>query len=267
MANAVQAPGQMTGKDKLKQALEANKRNLEVALPKGAGLSADRVIAGTLLAYAMTPAIRKCSTASIFQSVLKATQLGLDPSGSMGQAYLVPFKGECTLIVGYQGMITLARRSGDIVSIDAQVVHENDEFIYELGLEPKLLHRPMMAGPDARGAVICAYAVARLVGGGYQFEVMPYSDLEAARLSSQTGKRGGGPWGDHYREMCRKTVIRRLFKYLPKSTTLIRAMEMDDHAEGFTDIDVGAAMTQADDVIDVQPEDISEEAKPEEPTE
>ena len=256
MARHAQPPAVITGKDKLKQSLAMNSSNLAKAIPAGTGLSADRVIAGTLLAYAMSPMIQKCTIASIFQSVLSAAQMGLDPSGSMGQAYLVPFwnnkegVNECKLIVGYQGMITLARRSGDIVSIDAQVVHENDEFIYELGLDPKLVHKPMMAGRDARGGIICAYAVAHLVGGGSQFEVMTFSDLEDARLASQTGKKDFGPWVDHYREMCRKTVIRRLFKYLPKSSHLVRAMENDDHVEGFSDIDIGAAMSQNGNVVD-----------------
>ena len=72
---------------------------------------------------------------------MQAVQLGLEP-GLLGHCYILPYKREATFIIGYKGMIDLARRSGHIQSIYAHAVHENDEFEYELGLHPKLEHKP-----------------------------------------------------------------------------------------------------------------------------
>ena len=87
---------------------------------------------------------------------MQAVQLGLEP-GLLGHCYILPYKREATFIIGYKGMIDLARRSGHIQSIYAHAVHENDEFEYELGLHPKLEHKPSHGD---RGAFIGAYAVA-----------------------------------------------------------------------------------------------------------
>ena len=78
-------------------------------------------------------------------------------------------------------MIDLARRSGHIQSIYAHAVHENDEFEYELGLHPKLEHKP---SHGERGAFIGAYAVAHFKDGGYQMEFMPKSEIEKRRKRS-----------------------------------------------------------------------------------
>ena len=78
-------------------------------------------------------------------------------------------------------MIDLARRSGHIQSIYAHAVHENDEFEYELGLHPKLEHKPSHGD---RGAFIGAYAVAHFKDGGYQMEFMPKSEIEKRRKRS-----------------------------------------------------------------------------------
>ena len=256
MARAAQPPARTSGKDQLKHALEQNSAALAKAIPQGLGISVERVKSGTLLAYASSPYIRKCTTASIFQSVLKAAQLGLDPSGTMGEAYLVPYRDTCTLIVGYQGLITLARRSGHIVSLQAHCVYEQDEFDYELGLHPKLHHKPALG--DNRGQMVCVYAVAHLKDGGYQFEVMSKSQVDSIRHRSKAGR--SGPWKDHYDEMARKTAVRRLFKYLPKSVTLRDAMEHNDAVE-YGDINIDALAAHSDDnVVDttadvVTPED------------
>ena len=120
----------------------------------------------------------ECAVPSLMGAVMQAVQLGLEP-GLLGHCYILPYKREATFIIGYKGMIDLARRSGHIQSIYAHAVHENDEFEYELGLHPKLEHKP-----SHRGAFIGAHAVAHFKDGGYQMEFMPKSEIEKRRKRS-----------------------------------------------------------------------------------
>lgn len=129
----------------------------------------------------------------------------------------------CRVIIGYRGMIDLARRSGQIASLSARVVREGDEFSFEFGLDEKLIHRP---GENEDAPVTHVYAVARLKDGGTQFEVMTRKQIELVRSLSKAGNNG--PWVTHWEEMAKKTAIRRLFKYLPVSIEIQRAVSMDE---------------------------------------
>ena len=194
-----------------------------------------------------TPELLSCSQESFYGAILQCAQLGLEPGAALGHCYLLPFgngkdksgRPNAQLIIGYRGMLDLARRSGQIQSINAYVVREEDEFSYQLGLRPDIHHVP--ASVADRGALTYVYAVAVLNDGGVQFEVMSRAEIEAVRKQSKAGTKG--PWVTHFDEMARKTVIRRLFKYLPVSIEAIRAVEVDERT------DRGEAIS-ADDVID-----------------
>ncbi|WP_249820187.1 recombinase RecT, partial [Escherichia coli] len=108
-------------------------------------------------------------------------------------------------------------------SLSARVVREGDEFSFEFGLDEKLIHRP---GENEDAPVTHVYAVARLKDGGTQFEVMTRKQIELVRSQSKAGNNG--PWVTHWEEMAKKTAIRRLFKYLPVSIEIQRAVSMDE---------------------------------------
>ncbi|MFN3771603.1 MAG: recombinase RecT, partial [Ectopseudomonas guguanensis] len=93
--------------------------------------------------------------------------------------------------------------------------------------DESLSHRPAEDGSE--GDITHVYAVARLKDGGRQFEVMSKAQVEAVRAQSKAGK--SGPWVSHWEEMAKKTVIRRLFKYLPVSVEIQRAVTLDEAAE------------------------------------
>lgn len=216
--------------------LESRHDVVRSAIPAGVPVSAKRLITGALIAWNGSEQLQACDPGSLVTCVVKAAQLGLDPSGSLGEAHLVPLQGKATLIIGYQGMIAIARRSGVVRSIRAHVVGAADEFDYALGLEPTLIHKPARGD---RGAFIAAYAVADLADGDKQFEVMFQAEIDAIRARSRAGK--SGPWVTDYPEMAKKTVIRRLFKYLPKSVQLMEALEHDNETAGLEPITVEAA--------------------------
>lgn len=219
----------------VKTLLDKSKSAIASRLPKH--VTADRLMKVALTAINKTPALLGCTQDSLLMSIMQAAELGLEPGGALGEGYLVPYGKTCQFIPGYRGLISLARRSGQIISLEAHVVHMEDAFTFELGLESKLVHVPNLEKDDA-GPLRFVYAVAKLQGGGVQFEVMSRAQVEAIRKRSKAGSNG--PWVSDYEEMARKTVVRRLFKYLPVSVELAQALELQAGAEmgDFTTIDI-----------------------------
>lgn len=209
----------------LRDLLEKSKERFQDVIPKH--LSADRLVRVAIVACSRTPQLLQCSPVSVLNSVMQAAQLGLEPGGPLGDAYLVPYKDTCQLIVGYRGMIALARRSGQIESLEAHVVHAKDRFVCRYGLSPVLEHEPDWS--DNPGPPVAVYAVAKLKDGGTQSEVMTKAQIDSIRGRSRAS--GSGPWVSDYDEMARKTVVRRLCKYLPLSVEAIEALEQDGQAE------------------------------------
>jgi recombination protein RecT len=205
--------------------LEQMKPQLAMALPKH--LTADRLIRVAMTAVQNTPKLLECDRTSLLSAIMTCAQLGLEPDGVLGQAYLIPFKVAGTMRVqfvpGYKGLIALARNSGEVKSISAQVVCEKDRFEYEFGLDEKLVHRP--ADGD-RGEMTHVYAIARFKDGGHHWDVMTRAEVERIRDNSQGYKAAlsaskkwnkpvNSPWVEHFDEMAKKTAIRRIAKYLP----------------------------------------------------
>jgi recombination protein RecT len=215
------------------------KAQIALAMPKH--MTAERLARIALTEVRKVPALGKCDPASFLGAIMQCAALGLEPGGSLGHAYILPFNRrskvdgqwktvstDAQFILGYRGMIDLARRSGQIVSLESRAVYKADKFRVELGLHPTLEHTPAWDAED-RGLLTFVYAVARLVGGGVQFEVMSRVDIE--RVKAQSKAASDGPWVSHFEEMAKKTVIRRLFKYLPVSIEVQRAIGLDEQAE------------------------------------
>lgn len=231
------------------------KQQMALAMPKH--MTAERMMRIALTEVRKVPALGQCNIESFMGAIMQCAQLGLEPGSALGHAYLLPFgngkakdgKSNCQLIIGYRGMIDLARRSGQIVSLTARTVHENDTFKYEFGLEETMHHVP--ADGD-RGKMTHVYAVAKLKGGGVQFDVMSRADVDKVRSTSKAGTNG--PWVTHFEEMAKKTVIRRLFKYLPVSIEIQHAVTLDERADAGIDQDNASVLTGDYSVIDDQQE-------------
>lgn len=220
-AAAQQGNGQVeVAQPTVQQTIEQLKPQIMRALPKG--MTADRFTRIVLTTLRTTPKLMECNPQSLLAAVMLSAQLGLEP-GPLGHAYFVPYGREVTFIVGYKGIIDLARRSGQIKSIEAREVCENDLFEYEFGLDPKLRHVPAMGD---RGAPKLYYGVAHFVDGGHYFEVMSLADIEKFRARSKA--KDNGPWKTDYSAMAKKTVIRRMAPFLPVSSETARAIEADE---------------------------------------
>ena len=192
-------------------------------------VNVDRFIKSALLAVARNDRLLECSPASVFTSVVNAAELGLDFTPAKGHAYLIPYKREATFMPGFRGMIELAKRSGTIIKIEAHVVYEKDIFDIEYGLDPKLIHKPCIKGNQ--GNVTGAYAIAWFKGDDPQYEYMTREQLDGIRKRAKTDY----VWQSDFSEMCRKTAVRRLFKYLPCSPDLEKAIEFDNAIAGIND--------------------------------
>ncbi len=231
----------------IKQLIESRQDAFSQLLPKH--LSADRLMKVALNCIYKTPKLQDCTPASLLQSVIGAAELGLEPGGALGEAYLVPYGNTCQLIIGYRGFIRLARQSGDLAQIEAHVVHERDDFKLEFGLNPVMRHIPFLDGPA--GAPKLAYMLARLKDGSVHMEVMTIAEVEAVRARSKGAR--SGPWVTDYEEMVKKTVVRRGMKFLPLSSERVdKAVEKDN--DDFVDGQfVSAAGEIAADVAGAKP--------------
>lgn len=116
------------------------------------------------------------------------------------------------------GLQKRARNTGQIAGIIAQMVYENDEFIRKPDdFDTPVHHRPPPLG-QSRGKPLGAYAIAKLKDGTVVSEVMDADEIAKVAAVSRSRDRNGnavGPWKDWQDEMWRKTVFRRLSKWLP----------------------------------------------------
>ena len=247
----------MKPKEQISYLLTQRKAEIAKMLPKH--LNAERLLKVAQIAATTTPALAKCDVASLVGAIGQCAQMGLERNTVLGHAYLVPFNtkrkdangqdrwvNSVQVIIGYKGLIDLARRSGQIISIAAHEVCQNDEFDMVYGLDEKLMHKPAMG---ERGEVTGFYAVAKLKDGGHAFEFMSRHQVESIRDGSQGWqqavkfkKQAIHPWQAHFVEMGRKTVIRRLSKFLPLSIEFQTASALDEMAESGRDQHIDTAL-------------------------
>jgi recombination protein RecT len=241
--------------------LEQQKTQIARALPKH--MSAERFARIVLTECRRTPRLMGCTPESLLGAVMLSAQLGLEP-GPLGHCYLLPFRNtrngttEVQFLIGYKGLIDLARRSGNIESIVAREVCEHDEFEFEYGLDERLVHRPALTD---RGNPIAYYAVAKYRDGGHTMMVMSLDDIAARRARSRA--KDSGPWVTDFDAMARKTVIRAMASYLPLSIEAAQAVLADETVTTDLGPDVLEHIAPPDDeVIDVDGQDVDPNPAP-----
>jgi len=249
MSNVVKYEGKMPIKSSgnLKALFKLDSVRGMISQGVAKGMTPERIAKMALTVAISNPKLLQCTQESIVLSLVKSAQMGLDCSGALGQAYLVPYGKTCNLIVGYSGLLALAHRSGQVKSIQSYIVWKDEvksgDFVYEAGLEPKLEHRPDFSksrklDKSAKEEAYCVYAVAQMVGGGIQHVIMPIEDVEVIKSRSASGNYSGAPWDKHWVEMAKKTALRRLMKYMPMSIeneNLERAIGHDNEQYNFSE--------------------------------
>ena len=240
---------------------------IEGVMPKH--MSSERLYQITVSAINKEPKLGECDVATLLSCVMKCSALGLEPSAvdGLGRAYILPYRNgktkrmEATFILGYKGMIDLARRSGEIESIASRAVYEGDEFEYEFGLDEKCRHIPLATERSPK-SLTHVYVVAKFKDGGYYLDVMTKAEVDAIRKRSKAGD--SGPWVTDYEAMAKKTVVRRAFPYLPVSIEAQGAASADETSGGYEGA-LGYAPTAPAtpdeapeaEVLDVQPQKVA----------
>lgn len=213
------------------QAVMQRREDLQNALPAMTENEKERFLRAAVF-LCNTKEIAACNMLSVLNGVRQCAVLGLNPDPVLGQAYLVPYKGNATFIVGYKGMIELARRSGVVSHIDAEVVYENDELDVNFGTDRRIKHRPYyMNGYSEPGARRFAYAVATLKSGDKQFIVSTAEQVENAKKSSASSHSKYSPWNTSPDSMWKKTAVRELSKWIPQTQSIEQVNSWEDKAE------------------------------------
>ena len=171
--------------------------------------------------------------ASLFASILHCAEMGLNPSQMVGEFFFIPYKDSITPILGYKGLLTLLMRSNKVKKIWSEVVYEDDDFEYELGLEPKLLHTPNHHSVRNSKNIKCIYACAKL-DDEVIFKVMFKSEIQnIINMSKVPNELFFNDKKDPEQWMAKKTVLKQLAKLMPKDDDrLKKAVSMDDNIEG-----------------------------------
>ena len=229
----------------LAELVKLNEAGIASALPRH--LDQERFTRVALTALRENPQLGQCTPESFLGALMNAAQLGLEPNTPLGHAYLVPYKRDCTFILGYKGMIDLARRSG--VSIVARTAYEGDRFHVRYGLDEAVEHEPTLDDSE-RGDPVAYYAIARW-DGGHLVHVATPGDIEERRARSASANAKTSPWKTDYEAMARKTVVRMMAPYLPLSVEMATAVASDDQTIKIDNLDV----IDIDDGTDEEPTD------------
>lgn len=230
-------------------------KRMHDAIPRH--INADRMLRVMAQAVHKTPKLAQCNIMSLLGALISLASLGLEPNNALGAAYLIPFEKreknpdtgrwetsgvDVQVVVGYRGLIDLARRSGSLRNINADVVYEGDEFSFEYGSNQHLRHVPKGAREGRKP--LWAYCYVKLTDGE-AFGVLPYEEVLKIRDNSESFKtalraknsaRGSdipaayakAPWVAYEHEMAAKTMIRRVSKMLPLSIEFAMAVDLDE---------------------------------------
>jgi recombination protein RecT len=217
------------------------------ALPN-TGVDAERFTRVAVTVLRDSKQLSACTPGSLLGALMICAQLGLEPGGPLGQAWLVPYKRECTFIVGYKGYIALALRSEQIASVKAVPVYDGDQFSWRLGLDEDITHVPTAAVRDDPDKLTHVYAVARFRDRAIDPVFVVLTRAEVDKFRARSKAKDNGPWVTDYVAMAQKTAVRRLSTWLPLQTELARASAVDEQ--------VVDRVNDIDDFIDVHGEEV-----------
>lgn len=205
----------------IRQNLTQMAPEFEAALPKH--ITVEKFTRVAMTAIQNNPDLQNADRRSLFGSIVRLAQDGLLPDGR--EAAIVLFGNKAQAMPMIAGVLKKIRQSGEVAKVSAQVVYEQDEFVWHLGFDEDVTHNPPPLDKP-RGKAIGAYATAVLKDGSRLLEVMSLEEIEKVRAVSRA--KGNGPWVQWWGEMARKTVMRRLSKRLPMSTDVEDALDRDE---------------------------------------
>ena len=211
-----------------------------------ASLPIDTFLRLALTELRQTPELQRCTADSLLGALMTAARLGLEPGGPLGHFYLTPRnvynrslnggsggkEWQVVPIVGYKGLVELARKSGRVGDVSADLVREGDEF--RMGYDSTRGGRFIVWDPAdylEERPVVGVLASADLTGGGRQVRYLPISKVLERKARGAAGDKG--PWASDRDAMIRKTGIRALAGDLPASSELRLAVAVDEEVQRY----------------------------------
>lgn len=219
---AVQAKANPTVKD----LVQAQQAAIEVQL--AGALNSEAFTRAAISAISASPQLQQATPASVLGAIMLAAQLKLEIGPALGHFHLTPRRqGDsqtCVPVIGYQGYIELAYRSGRIEKIETFLVRDGDLFTLGANSERGQFFDWSPADLDENRNWVGVVAVAKLKDAGTVFRYMPREQV----LERRPGHWQSTPWKTNEEAMARKTAVRALAPYLPKSTDLGKAIQADE---------------------------------------
>jgi recombination protein RecT len=227
----------------------------KIAEVMSANMDPQKITRVALLTINKVPKIAECSIPSLLQCIMDCARMGLEPDGR--NAHLIPYGNTCTLILDWKGICKLARESGEVKNLYAELVYEKDDFRIQRGTDPKIDHVPAIRN---RGKIIGAYACVIYNNGAFDSEFMTVEEIEGIRARSRSGNNG--PWKTDWGEMAKKTAFRRLSKRLPLGRPeQQRSVErVIDRETGFDSGDAPYMDTSAEELTTADAQEATQEA-------
>jgi len=226
------------------QLLETQRNAIEEAIPKY--MTVERMMRIAQSAYSNNEKLMKCDPMSIIGGVMLSAQLGLEINSPLGEAYLIPYNNFKTNIkyaqfqIGYRGILNLAYRTNIYKMIGAWCVYENDEFEHELGLKQTLRHIP---AKKPIGSPIYYYAIYKTVNGGEGFTVMSKEQIEDHKNKFSKTEN---VWKSNYDSMAKKTVLKMVLNYAPKSIEYQKFVAQDGSVKREISSDMSTIPSEVD---------------------
>jgi recombination protein RecT len=218
--------------DTLKKQIAGMAKEFERALPGKIG--ADRMMRIVMTAILKNPKLAECEVSTFFGALLQSLQLGLEVNTPLGQAYLIPRYNstaqrlECNFQLGYQGLLDLCYRSNKFLLITAEIAYEGDSFHCEYGTNQHIAHIPKFVSDKPE----YVWALYKLENGGERFTVWSWEEaMRHGREFSESFGKSYSPWSSSEtskEEMAKKSVLKSLLKYAPKSVEIAQAVHTDN---------------------------------------
>lgn len=225
-------------------------------------VTAEQFESRVVTAVANKPELLECDSASLLKACAEAAELGLSLNPHLGEAWILTVwnkklndgKGgyKAQLRPGFIGLMKLAKQSGDIKQIVAQIRYKNDPWKM-IQVPPDMHHE---AADGDRGERMGSYCWWQLKDGTVQFEYIEAEKvLKIKARSSSKNKEGDvvGPWVTDEDEMWRKTAVRRARKYMPQSPEMAKFHEVIARENEIDAVDDEALAGEYVDVTDTQP--------------
>ena len=232
-------------------------------------LNSGAFVRAAISSISSSPQLQQATPASVLGGIMLAAQLKLEIGPALGHFYLTPRKDKgqqiCLPIIGYQGYIELAYRSGRIEKIETFLVRDGDKFDHGANSERGRFFDWLPADYDETRTWTGVVAMAKIKGAGTVWAYLPKDKVLARRPKFWEST----PWKSDEEAMARKTGIRALAPYLPKSTELGKAIEADEqkvesiagvHDLVVTRDDPEVMTVQESSPLDRTPEEIAEES-------